>query len=388
MKRNPTFTSAAPALLFCLTLAGCEATKSSNPLSPSVAGPIAGVEITAPKMLEPAQGFKFKESQQPIKLTIENSTSNGVRPVSYMFEVAGDPAFTAKVYAKSGVAQGDGGRTSVTVERLDLGRGYYWRVRAEDGANTSTFAQASFEVLPKASLGAPAQLSPANGGTTSTRRPELLVGRADRNAAVGAVRYEFQVSTSAGMSPLTAALILDEGAGNTGYTPGADLAGSTTYFWRVRSTDGETTSAWSSILSFKTPAAAGSPSPSPSPSPAPGNGSGCALGNGPAIVSCIAAKYPEKRAPVGSIGERQENMKFLRDRVIEAGICSGMPMGWNLKRGGPELSIDVIAWIRPDGNMGVDIGFAYDDNTTTLQLVWSEIDLFAKVQPYPAFSCK
>ena len=45
MKRNPTLTSAAPALLFCLALAGCEATKSSNPLSPSVAGPIAGVPL-------------------------------------------------------------------------------------------------------------------------------------------------------------------------------------------------------------------------------------------------------------------------------------------------------------------------------------------------------
>ena len=163
MKRNPTFTSAVPTLLFCLAVGGCEATKSSNPLSPSVAGPIAGVEITAPKMLEPAQGFKFKESQQPIKLLIENSTTNGVRPITYMFEVASDQAFTSKVYAKSGVAQGDGGRTSVTVERLDLGRGYYWRVRAEDGANTSTFASASFEVLPKASLSAPAQLAPRSG---------------------------------------------------------------------------------------------------------------------------------------------------------------------------------------------------------------------------------
>src|SRR5829696_1421479 len=167
MKRNPTFTSAAPALLFCLTLAGCEATKSSNPLSPSVAGPIAGVEITAPRTVEPAQGFKFKESQQPIKLVIENSTTNGVRPVTYMFEVASDEAFNSKVYARSGVAQGDGGRTSVTVERLDLGRGYYWRVRAEDGANSSTFSSASFEVLPKPQLNAPSGQAPANGATTS-----------------------------------------------------------------------------------------------------------------------------------------------------------------------------------------------------------------------------
>ena len=36
-------------------------------------------------------------------------------------------------------------------------------------------------------------------------------------------------------------------------------------------------------------------------------------------------------------------MMFLRNRVIEAGICGGLNLGWNLKRGGPELSIDFIA---------------------------------------------
>src|SRR6478672_5971378 len=89
-----------------VALAGCEAQKSSTPLSPSVAGPIAGVSITAPKLIEPAQGFKYKESQQPIKLIVENATTTGVRPVSYMFEVATDSNFTSKVYARSGVPPG------------------------------------------------------------------------------------------------------------------------------------------------------------------------------------------------------------------------------------------------------------------------------------------
>ena len=36
-------------------------------------------------------------------------------------------------------------------------------------------------------------------------------------------------------------------------------------------------------------------------------------------------------------------MMFLRDRIIEAGKCGGLELGWNLKRGGPELSIDFMA---------------------------------------------
>ena len=78
-----TAAAALPAALM-VAVAGCEAQKSSNPLSPSVAGPIPGVNITAPKLIDPVQGFKYKESQQPIKLVIENATSNGVRPVTYM----------------------------------------------------------------------------------------------------------------------------------------------------------------------------------------------------------------------------------------------------------------------------------------------------------------
>jgi hypothetical protein len=81
-------------------------------------------------------------------------------------------------------------------------------------------------------------------------------------------------------------------------------------------------------------------------------------------------------------------MRFLRDRVIEAGKCAGRDYSWNLKRGGPELSIDVIAWKRPDGNMGVDIGFDYDNIGSELKLVWGEVDLFASYTPYTnSFSC-
>src|SRR6185503_17799182 len=99
--RNHRILSAALCVAVASALSGCEAKKSSTPLSPSVAGPIAGVSITAPKLVEPVQGFKYKESQQPIKLIVENATTTGVRPISYIFEVATDSGFTSKVYARS-----------------------------------------------------------------------------------------------------------------------------------------------------------------------------------------------------------------------------------------------------------------------------------------------
>ena len=73
-------------MLPVLVLAACEQEKSASPTSPSVAGPIAGVTISAPKLLQPASGAQVSFEQQPITLMVGNSTSTGVRALSYVFE--------------------------------------------------------------------------------------------------------------------------------------------------------------------------------------------------------------------------------------------------------------------------------------------------------------
>src|SRR3954471_19406091 len=141
-------------VLLALSLGACQTSKSSNPTAPTVAGPIPGVSITAPALIEPAQGFKFKENQQPIRLVVQNATSNGVRALTYTFEVAADSRFNTKAFSRSGVTPGDG-KTSVQIDRLEIGRAYYWRAWAEDGANTGATATAGFEIYPKAAINAP-----------------------------------------------------------------------------------------------------------------------------------------------------------------------------------------------------------------------------------------
>ena len=377
--------TAASSAVLIFALAGCEAQKSSNPLSPSVAGPIPGVNISAPKLIEPAQGFKYKESQQPIKLVVENATSNGVRPMTYMFEVATDSTFTTKVYARSGVPPGDGGRTSVQIDRLDLGRAYYWRAKADDGANSSQFSSSQFEVLPKPLLNPPGPVSPVNNDRVASRKPTLTVNNSDRNAAIGTVSYEFQIATDQAFSRVVASGVSSENPGQTSYTAGADLAADLQHFWRARATDGDTTSAWATTQIFRTPTAAPAPGPSPGPGPAPGGP--CASNNGPAIVSCIAAKYPQYLAAGVSLSQRQANMSFIRDRIIEAGKCGGLDLGQNLKRGGPDLSIDCLAWRQAGGDMGVDIAFDYDNTSEPLRLQWSESGFGASYKAFPVGSC-
>ncbi len=271
MTRHLRPTAVIPAV-FLLALAGCEAKKSSNPLSPSVAGPLAGVNITQPKLLEPTQGFKFKESQQPIKLLIENAATNGVRTLTYAFEVSSNADFTNKVYARSGVPQGEGGRTSVIIERLELGRPYYWRARAEDGANNGQYASASFDMLPRAFLNPPPMRSPLGGVTTSSRRPTFTVGRADRNDAIGYVRYEFHIATNPAFTGAIGGQVFDDTGLDTSFVSPVDLTANTVHYWRVLSSDGDTASAWSPVESFRTPAAPGSGSKSRA-----GAESGCAV---------------------------------------------------------------------------------------------------------------
>jgi hypothetical protein len=274
-----------------IALMGCEAQKSSNPLSPSVAGPIAGVDITTPQLIEPGQGVKYKESQQPIKLIVGNATSNGVRPVTYMFEVAADAGFNSKVFARSGVPAGDGGRTSVQIDRLESGRTYYWRAKADDGANSSAFSSSQFDLLPKPVLNPPGLVSPIDNTRVTTRRPVFTVNDSDRNAAIGGVGYEFQVATDQAFTRLVAAGIVDEMPGQTTFTPNGDLPYDIQHFWRARASDGDTTSAWAPTQTFRgqsSPAPAPTPGPGPGPAPV-GDWTKCGSTPGDDLVRCVHA---------------------------------------------------------------------------------------------------
>jgi hypothetical protein len=80
-------------------------------------------------------------------------------------------------------------------------------------------------------------------------------------------------------------------------------------------------------------------------------------------------------------------MAFIRDRMIEAGKCGGLNLGLNLKRGGPDISIDFLAWRRGDGDMGIDIGMDYDNTSAPLRVYWGEAGLGATWQATPAPNC-
>ena len=64
-------------------LSACQVQKSANPLSPAIAGPIEGVVISTPSLLEPGQDWEMRSRDQPLKLLFANAATNGVRPLKY-----------------------------------------------------------------------------------------------------------------------------------------------------------------------------------------------------------------------------------------------------------------------------------------------------------------
>jgi hypothetical protein len=380
----------ALALLAALTFAGCEASKSSNPTSPSVAGPIPGVTITTPKLLEPGANWNITSSEQPITLLIENASSNGQRPVTYAFEVAADVEFATKLFNQEGVAPGGNGRTSIRLpDALASDRTYYWRARATDGANASAFTPAqAFSVVTAARIDPPVPASPIGGVQISSTRPQFVARAGGRSGPVGGVAYTFEISRNESFTAMVAVVTIPETPVETRFTLAQELAYSTRFFWRVRAYDPQTASNWSNTQSFVTPVQP--PTAPPPTEPPPGPGPTGWPKNGPELVVYTEKKYPERLRAGVSLSERQTNMAFLRDRMIEAGICGGMELAWNLKRGGPDRSIDYLTWKKNGTWVGVDIGLAYDDTSIPLRLQWGDGDTYLIFpDPYsPRPTCK
>lgn len=361
----------AAAALAALAV-GCESQKSSNPTSPSVAGPIPGVNITAPVLLEPSAGARIRAQDQPLTLLIENATTNGERPISLTFEIATDTDFNNRVFARENISPGPNGRTSLRLpDALAADRTYYWRARALDGANTGPFSNpVGFQIYTPVELQAPTPLAPVGDIKLATRRPEFSVRNSVRSGPVGAVTYVFEISENQTFTVVEAVVTLSEQPVETRFTIAQELKTSQRYFWRARASDPETTSAWSAVQIFQTPDPAPAPTPTPTPTPAPPAGGWPT--SGPEIVTYVEQRYPQYLRCCVSLDERKENMAFIRDRMIEAGICGGLDLAWNMKRGGPEKSIDYLAYRKNGTWIGVDIGFDYDNTSMPLRLQWGE----------------
>ena len=91
------------------------------------------------------------------------------------------------VFSKDNISPGGNGRTSVNLpDKLASDRTYFWRARAQDGANTGPFSSAvKFSVVTPIQIGAPPLESPLNGATVDHNPPHMLFGNAPVTGPAG-----------------------------------------------------------------------------------------------------------------------------------------------------------------------------------------------------------
>lgn len=140
-----------------------------------------------------------------------------------------------------------------------------------------------------------------------------------------------------------------------------------TYFWQAYAVYSGVQGSISDGVSFRTPL------PPPPPVSAQGGPVPCEGSSGQDIIRCVGNAYPERLLPTnvgsGSVERRHANMEFIRDRIIETGICKGKDLGRNFKRGTPVISHDFIVE-RTDRDRGVDLASGYDEVNLPLRLTW------------------
>jgi len=314
---------------------GCVgASKSSNPLSPTVSGPIPGVGISAPEPMAPNEGARIPVDQQPVTLTVQNATTTGVRPLFYRIDIATDTGFTNKVFSRDNIAPGADGRTSLRLpDALTPERSYYWRAQALDGANEGPISRfQNFTVFTPIVIGRPVAISPAGNVTIAGNRPTFVIGNAPRTGPAGAITYTIEISQSESFSdPMR--WTVGESAGQTSFAQPQDLAAGKQFFWHVRASDPTTTGSFSDTAVFKTPAAP--------PAGGGGGGGGSGSGGGSGDIKCAtlnescaqdivngtAAEYPALTAVFGSDQAATDAATQLLLRIIwhlnKAGFTAG-----------------------------------------------------------------
>ncbi|MGC4085746.1 MAG: hypothetical protein QM736_27375 [Vicinamibacterales bacterium] len=273
-------------------------------------------------MLEPATGAQIMGDRQPITLLIENSSSTGQRPLNYSFEVSTDAGFSNMVFLREGVSPGDGGRTSLTLPNaLGTGRGYYWRAKAQDGANTGPYAtSASFNVITPVSFDKPVPISPIGGAKVTTYTPEFRFRDAPRQGSPSLVSYVIEVATNSSFSGLIAAWQFPEQANETKFTAASGLPASSQLYWRVRAFEGGALGPWSDVGTFVTPTPT-----APSTGGSTGGGAACTTTSPVGIVTC-------RRNQFGAHMDAGQVIVFLKGIASDLNRAGTWGTGYGLLR--------------------------------------------------------
>ena len=203
---------------------------------------------SAPSLSSPVDGGQVASLQPTLEVT--NGTDPEGAALVYRFEVATDAAFQQVVTRSSAVTEGAAGTTSWVVDlQLTDGTRYYWRAKATDneGLDSPWMTTASFTVsMANKPPSAPQPRRPRDGDTLTTPSPEFeVINAIDPDNDPVTLHIEIDtVKTFDTPERLSQAGIAQDPVGITTWPISRPLREGANYFWRVRASDGKTTTAW------------------------------------------------------------------------------------------------------------------------------------------------
>jgi len=156
---------------------------------------------------------------------------------SYQYQISTTNDFT------SIIRSGNTSLTDKTITSLTPNTLYYWRVRGENVNGYSPWSTLWSFTTETAVMVAPTLISPANNSTDISYASVSF----SWNSTFGASEYIFEISQD---NTFSTGVTTQNIAGTTNTLSG--LNENTQYFWRVASTDGVTTSSWSTVWNFTT----------------------------------------------------------------------------------------------------------------------------------------
>ena len=207
-------------------------------------------------------------------------------------------------------------------------------------------------------VAAPNAVAPGEGARLDHPQPVLRISNAEaRFGDTPNLEYRFEIQTAGGQFVMNSPKVTAADGETAWGMPSALDQG--TFQWRARAEVGTSYGPWSPWTTFEITAPPSLLPPGPYPT------------TPPEILQFVAANYPERLRARVSLPTRKANMAFLRDRIIEIGTCVGLEIARHRKRGGPEHSIDFLAYKTSGRWRGVDIAVGYDDTDSVVRLAWA-----------------
>ena len=203
---------------------------------------------TAPKLSSPVDGGQVASLQPELEVT--NATDPEKQALVYVYEVATDAQMKKVVVRSAKLKEGGAGSTRWKVSTaLKDGTKYYWHAWAidSDGLAGAKMKVATFSIsLSNKPPSAPKPRKPKDGEVVKTKAPAFeITNSTDPEGKPVTLDIEVDTKNTFDSSNKIAKTKLPQSSsGITIWTISKDLSENTTYFWRVRASDGKATTAW------------------------------------------------------------------------------------------------------------------------------------------------